>query len=54
MDDVNYRQSKKEKCRRYLPLATAWVLAQERFIMESGMRGAALCILLKEEWQPPL
>ena len=38
MDESSYSEQTARKLRRYLPLATAWVLEQERFILENGLR----------------
>ena len=37
MVESNYSENAAKKLRRYLPLATAWVLEQERFILENGV-----------------
>jgi hypothetical protein len=37
MDESSYSERTARKLRRYLPLATAWVLEQERFILENGV-----------------
>ena len=37
MVESNYSENAAKKLRRYLPLATAWVLEQERFIVENGV-----------------
>jgi len=36
MVESNYSENPAKNLRRYLPLATAWVLEQERFILENG------------------
>jgi len=37
MVESNYSENAAKKLRRYLPLATAWALEQERFILENGV-----------------
>jgi len=37
MDESSYSGKTAERLRWYLPLATAWVLEQERFILENGV-----------------
>ena len=36
MDDLNYNRITTEKFRQYLPLAYAWAVEKERFILEHG------------------
>jgi hypothetical protein len=37
MDESNYFEKTAKRLKWYLPLATAWVLEQERFILENGV-----------------
>jgi len=37
MDESSYSEKTAKRLKRYLPLATAWILEQERFILENGV-----------------
>ena len=37
MDESSYSERTAKRLKWYLPLATAWVLQQERFILENGV-----------------